>query len=115
MTPLHRVYWHEQRPSADELPPIRADIRADAVVVGGGVAGLSCAQTLSEQGQKVVLLERDTCGSGASGTSSGFITPDSEMELSDLVRNRGLERARRLWEFVVRGVDDIRENIKRHA
>ena len=82
-------------------------------MVGGGVAGLACAQALIEQGHKVVLLEKDACGSGASGRSSGFITPDSEMELSDLVRNRGAERAKRLWEFVVGGVDAIRENIER--
>ncbi len=82
-------------------------------MVGGGVAGLACAQALSEQGHKVVLLEKETCGSGASGRSSGFITPDSEMELSDLVRNRGAERAKRLWDFVVGGVDAIRENIER--
>ena len=84
-------------------------------MVGGGVAGLSCAQALSEQGRKVLLLERGACGKGASGRSSGFVTPDSEMELSDLVRNQGPERAKRLWEFVEGGVDAIRENIERHG
>ena len=83
-------------------------------MVGGGIAGLACAQTLNDQGRKVILLEKDTCGSGASGRSSGFVTPDSEMELSSLVRSRGIERAKRLWEFVVSGVDDIRENIQSH-
>lgn len=84
------------------------------MVVGGGVAGLACAQALNRQGHKVVLLEKESCGSGASGRSSGFVTPDSEMELSSLVRSRGAERARQLWEFVVRGVDDIRRNIEEH-
>jgi gamma-glutamylputrescine oxidase len=84
------------------------------VVVGGGVAGLACAQALNGQGRQVVLLEKEICGAGASGRSSGFITPDSEMELSELVRTRGPERAKRLWEFVVSGVDAIRENIERY-
>ena len=113
--PRPRVYWFEQgtRPTR-ELPPLNGDTKAEVVVVGGGVAGLACAQALSEQGRKVLLLERDACGSGASGRSSGFITPDSEMELSDLVRTRGPESAKRLWEFVVSGVDDIRRNIEGH-
>jgi len=84
------------------------------VVVGGGVAGLACAQALHEQGRKVVLLEKEECGVGASGRSSGFVTPDSEMELSSLVHHGGMERAKRLWEFVVSGVEDIRGNIQRH-
>ncbi|HEX6944002.1 MAG TPA: FAD-binding oxidoreductase [Gemmatimonadaceae bacterium] len=116
MTPLSQVYWYHQRarPRRD-LPPLAGDTKVDIVVVGGGVAGLTCAQALSEQGHRVLLLEQAFCGSGASGRSSGFITPDSEMELSDLVRSRGVERARRLWEFVVSGVDDIRLNIERHG
>jgi len=114
--PLPRIYWHEQRPQeARLLPPLAREIQTEVVVVGGGVAGLSCAQALSEQGRRVVLLEKDTCGGGASGRSSGFITPDAEMELSDLVRNRGPEKAKRLWEFVVGGVDAIRANIERHG
>ena len=116
MTPLSQVYWYHQRPRPRrELPPLAVDTKAEIVVVGGGVAGLTCAQALSEHGRKVLLLERAFCGAGASGRSSGFITPDSEMELSDLVRSRGLERARRLWEFVVSGVDEIRHNIERHG
>jgi len=116
VTPSQRVYWFEQRARPTrEWPPLNGDAKADVVVVGGGVAGLACAQALSQQGRKVLLLERDVCGSGASGRSSGFITPDSEMELSDLVRHRGLERAKQLWEFVVSGVDDIRANIERHG
>src|SRR5688500_13141586 len=113
MTPLSQVYWYQQRARPRrELPPLAGNAEVGMVVVGGGVAGLTCAHALSERGHKVVVLERSFCGSGASGRSSGFITPDSEMELSDLVRSRGLERARRLWEFVVSGVDEIRGNIQ---
>ena len=116
MTPLPRVYWQEQqsRPSRS-FAPLSSDAKTEVVVVGGGVAGLACAQALNAQGRKVMLLEKDVCGSGASGRSSGFVTPDSEMELSNLVRSRGVERAKRLWEFVVSGVDDIHENIQRHS
>ena len=113
--PLPRVYWYEQQSRASRpIPPLASETKTDVVVVGGGVAGLACAQALSERGRKVVLLEKEVCGSGASGRSSGFITPDSEMELSSLIRSRGIERAKRLWEFVVSGVEDIHDNIQRH-
>lgn len=113
--PLPRVYWHEQGARSSRVyAPLTSDTRTDVVVVGGGVAGLACAQALNDQGREVVLLEKDVCGSGASGRSSGFITPDSEMELSSLMRSRGIERAKRLWDFVVSGVGDIETNIKRH-
>lgn len=114
--PALRVFWREQRPERERrLPPVAQDLSAEVAVVGGGVAGLHCAQTLREQGRSVVLLERETCGGGASGRSSGFITPDSEMELSRLVRDRGAEEARRLWEFAAGGVEAIRANVERHG
>ena len=47
---------------------------ADVVVIGGGVAGLSTARGLVELGvNDVVVLERDTVGSGGSGKSSGIV------------------------------------------
>jgi gamma-glutamylputrescine oxidase len=115
VTPVPRVFWHEHgRQSSRAYATLSSDAKTEVVVVGGGIAGLACAQALNDQGRRVVLLEKGVCGSGASGRSSGFITPDSEMELSSLTRSRGVERAKRLWEFVVSGVEDIGANIKRH-
>jgi glycine/D-amino acid oxidase-like deaminating enzyme len=47
---------------------------ADTVVIGGGVAGMSTARALVELGATdVLVLERDTVGSGGSGKSSGVV------------------------------------------
>jgi gamma-glutamylputrescine oxidase len=61
----------------------------------------------------VALLERDYCGAGASGLSSGFITPASELELADVVASSGAERGAALWSFVEGGVETIRDTILR--
>ena len=104
------VYWYgEKRPQVDAL---RTTVSSDVVVVGGGIAGLTCAQTLAERGVDVAVVEQAFCGAGASGKSSGFVTPDSELELSDLVRNYGEARGQQLWEFARSGVERIRRTIK---
>jgi glycine/D-amino acid oxidase-like deaminating enzyme len=47
---------------------------AEVVVIGGGVAGLSTARALVELGvTDVLVLERETIGSGGSGKSSGIV------------------------------------------
>lgn len=73
--------------------------------------GLMCARTLVARGQRVCLVEAQTCGEGASGRSSGFITPDSELEFHDLVQQFGPEQARILWQFAWGGVRLIREAV----
>ncbi len=48
---------------------------ADVVVVGGGIAGVSTAFFLCEAGvRSVVVLERATIGSGATGRAAGVMT-----------------------------------------
>jgi sarcosine oxidase subunit beta len=48
-------------------------VRADAVVIGGGVIGTSAAYHLAEAGVNTVLLERGSLGGGASAHTAGMI------------------------------------------
>ncbi|MCI0542639.1 FAD-dependent oxidoreductase, partial [bacterium] len=109
MNPIPRVYWYEKR--TPEMHALDADMEVDAVVVGAGMAGLTVADHLSRAGLTVAIVERLFAGGGASGKSSGFITPDSELELGDLITRYGPKRAKKLWEFVLGGVEEIRRNI----
>jgi D-amino-acid dehydrogenase len=46
---------------------------ADAVVVGGGIVGICTALHLQRTGRRVVLIERDAPGAGASGHNGGVL------------------------------------------
>jgi gamma-glutamylputrescine oxidase len=107
------VYWYGGRTPRAE--PLRGAVSSEVVVVGGGIAGLTCAQTLAARGTEVTVVERAFCGSGASGKTSGFITPDSELELSDLVSNYGERRGQALWEFAKSGLERIRRTVEELA
>ena len=111
---VEQVHWYSRTP---QQPPIVLEgrIDADVVVVGGGMAGLAAAELLRDQGgRQVVLLESGFCGGGATGRSSGFITPDSELQVSDLVRRFGADQARRLWMAAHDACEHIRGNVERY-
>jgi glycine/D-amino acid oxidase-like deaminating enzyme len=60
---------------------------AGCVVVGGGVLGLSVAGALAARGQDVVVLEKGTVGSGASGLAGGIVRGFYRSEaMADVVR-----------------------------
>src|SRR6185312_13395496 len=44
--------------------PLRGDAQADVVVVGAGIAGLSCAYQLARAGRGVVVLDKGEIGAG---------------------------------------------------
>jgi gamma-glutamylputrescine oxidase len=109
-----KVFWYDQQ-KPSEATPLRSEIQVEVVIVGGGMAGLSCAQRLSGAGISVAVVEKEFCGSGASGKSSGFLTPASEIELRSLISSHGKREARRIWDFVVSGVEVIRQTILEHG
>ena len=51
---------------------------ADVAVVGGGVIGCSVAYHAARRGARVVLLEADRVGSGASGAAAGMLNAQAE-------------------------------------
>ncbi|NOT00013.1 MAG: glycine oxidase ThiO [Phycisphaerales bacterium] len=50
-------------------------IRADAIVIGGGVVGLATALALRQAGLNVVIVERGVCGGEASWAGAGILSP----------------------------------------
>lgn len=48
---------------------------ADIAVAGGGIVGICCALALSKAGLKVLLIDRDEPGQGASYGNAGVISP----------------------------------------
>jgi glycine oxidase len=63
-------------------------VTPDAIVVGGGVVGLSAARELAGQGARVTVVERRRVGEEASAAAAGMLAPqvhaDADTALLDL-------------------------------
>jgi gamma-glutamylputrescine oxidase len=97
-----------------QCPPLKENIKTDVLIVGGGMAGLSAALRLMNSGKKITLLERNICGGSSTGKSAGFLTPDSEIELAQLLRRFGPSGARELWNVATSGGDSIVSSIRKY-
>lgn len=51
---------------------------SDVSIVGGGIIGLATALELALRGAQVTILERDTCGWGATRAAAGMLAPEAE-------------------------------------
>src|SRR5665213_2024211 len=96
-----------------EITSLTSDIHADVLIVGGGMTGLSAAAAFIGKGLKVVLIERNILGGSSTGRSAGFLTPDSELELSQLERRFGVDGAKQIWNVPVQGTQLILDRVKR--
>ena len=95
-------------------PPLTKDIQCDVLIVGGGFSGISAAAEFLKKGMSVVLIEKNIVGGSSSGRSAGMLTPDSELELHQLVRRYGAKAAGEIWEAPCRGIERIVETIQRY-
>lgn len=67
--------WAAVTPLPPLLPPLAGDAEVETVVIGAGLTGLSAALELARAGQKVMLLEAQAVGWGASGRNNGQVIP----------------------------------------
>lgn len=93
-------------------PPLKGDVTTDVLIVGAGAAGLAAALQLADKGLDVSLIDKNICGGSSTGKSAGFLTPDSELELSQILRRYGRQGAKDLWECAQWGCDRIADVIR---
>jgi gamma-glutamylputrescine oxidase len=83
-------------------------------VVGAGLAGCSAALALAERGFRVIVLEAQRIGWGASGRSGGQIIAGLAIEQDALERIVGGPDARALWELSLAAVARLHLRIGQH-
>lgn len=93
------------------IQSLTQNIHVDVLIVGGGMTGISAAAAFLGKGLKVALIERNVLGGSSTGRSAGFLTPDSELELSQLERRFGIDGARKIWQVPVEGIRRIVEHV----
>jgi glycine/D-amino acid oxidase-like deaminating enzyme/nitrite reductase/ring-hydroxylating ferredoxin subunit len=80
----------------------------DAVVVGGGLAGLLTALRLAERGARVAVFEAHSVAARTTGHSTAKVTALHGAIYHRLIDGKGLETATRYGHANVRAVEEIR-------
>jgi len=72
-------------------------VKADVVVIGGGVIGLAVAWRAAQRGASVCVLERGQPGSGASHVAAGMLAPVTEADPGELALLELGLRSAHMW------------------
>jgi gamma-glutamylputrescine oxidase len=88
-------------PRPPERYPGQLPERADVLVIGGGITGVSLLHHLEKRGLDAVLVERHHLAAGASGRNAGFLLTGVADCYSEAIRIFGRSRAREIWNMTV--------------
>ncbi len=86
--------------------------KADVLVIGGGIAGVSLLCHLARRRIDAVLIERFHLAAGASGRNAGFLLAGVATNYAEAVRNFGRDKAREVWELTNENHDRMIEAAK---
>ncbi len=112
----HAPSWYASTAEPDEpRPSLQGEARADACVVGAGFTGLSAALHLAEAGLRVVVVEANRVGWGASGRNGGQLGSGQRVGQLQLQKWFGHEQAQRLWQVGEEAKALVRRRIERHG
>lgn len=90
-------YWVE----STKLPtftPLDRNARADVVVVGAGITGLTAAYLLTRAGRSVIVLERDGPVEADTAHTTAHVTMVTDTRLTDLASSFGRDHAQAAWD-----------------
>ena len=114
-----------QKPHVDSLyaataepfsaqPRLEGKLQADVCILGAGLTGLSAAIELAEAGLRVVVLEAQRVGWGASGRSGGQAIFGFGCDQSKIASMIGMDDSRKLFDWSLEGMRMIHERCVRH-
>ena len=103
-------FWLET--AGDDLtprPPLDGSTDADVAILGAGLTGLWTAYYLARRdpGLRIVIVEREIAGFGASGRNGAWCAPDLNISMDRLARLHGDDAARRMQQATYDAVDEV--------
>ncbi len=92
-----RTVWEAQPLDAPKTARLTRDIRTDVLIVGAGTSGAFMAETLTDAGFDVVVVDRRGPAEGATTASTALIEYEIDTPLTELRKQIGKDRAERAW------------------
>ncbi|MEJ2417250.1 MAG: FAD-dependent oxidoreductase, partial [Exilibacterium sp.] len=105
-------YWLDTAPTFGGASQEPVEGKADVVVVGAGLTGVSAALALAKKGARVVVCEAETVGHAASGRNGGMCNNGFAQDYAAIAAKFGTEKANYLYHSFDKGVDTIERLVR---
>ncbi len=92
-----------------QYPALQGAVKTQVLVIGGGLAGILCAQKLQEAGKQVVLLEAERIGGGITGKTTAVLTAQHDVLYQDMQKRYGTETAKAYLRANLDAVQEFRK------
>src|SRR5947207_1495529 len=106
MTIRETNFWLETV-EPPQVPVRELPQTADVAVIGAGFTGLSAARTLAKRGVRVLLLEAENVGWGASCRNGGMVLSGLKLGIPTLLARYGREATKKKYAASLESIDCV--------
>jgi len=103
--------WMAATETRDE-PPLRSDARADVCIVGAGIAGLTTAYLLAQEGKRVVVVDDGPTAGGETCRTTAHLVSALDDRFYQLERLHGEQGARLAAQSHESAIDQIERIVR---
>lgn len=89
----HQSLWNATAPGPT-YPSLEKDLEMDVAIIGGGALGITCAYLLTQEGQRVAVLEANRVLAAVTGATTAKVTAQHGTILQKIVDRHGEDKAR---------------------
>ncbi len=106
--------WEATAP-LPQRPPLAQNLRVEVCIVGAGIAGVTTAYLLAQQGRSVALLDHGPVGSGMTGRTTAHLASALDDRYHEIERFHGVEGARLAAASHAAAITQIAGNVKKEG
>jgi glycine/D-amino acid oxidase-like deaminating enzyme len=110
-TNMQQSIWKTQKP---QFKPLTKNLKAQVVVVGGGIAGFLTAYELTSRGFEVVVLEANRILEGVTQNTTAFITGLQGILYEPVRKKYGLPIAKKYFSLHQTAIEEYEKLVQEH-
>jgi len=112
LPPKEISFWMETVAAPTAITSLPLPETADVAVIGAGFTGLSAARALAKRSLKVVVLEAESLGWGASSRNGGMVLTGLKLGIGDLLAKYGRETALKMYTASMAAINCVEQIIQ---
>lgn len=106
-------FWLVKNGILHSYPSLRENIKADILIIGGGITGSLIAHQCIKDGYKTVLLDRREIGHGSTSATTSMLQYEIDTPLHKLIELIGEREAVESYWACHESIDDLKKIVKK--
>jgi glycine/D-amino acid oxidase-like deaminating enzyme len=112
------LFWPSTYVEPIRYPSLKGSKKARAVIIGGGMSGVTCGYFLARSGIDVILIEQNTIASGSTASNTGLLQYSNDKMLSEFADVIGEKEAVSFYQACKQSAEQlngIAEGLRRNT